>query len=110
MILDILRSLGWLRVKPRRVTIAFPIHFDVEIARRSLPMADRVRAAGLEIPAVDILRRQIVIALNHHGAVAFRQHRPIPNCLDHTYKDDTAGPRDASAYGVLAQRNPVILL
>src|ERR687895_977492 len=66
------------------------------VARSALPRAGRAPAARLEVAPVDILGREVVVALDHDRAVALREHRTVPDCA-HALAVTRAGDRTAQS-------------
>src|SRR5205085_368554 len=70
-----------LGIVPGGVLVALPVDKDIVVAGHALPRARRVMAALAEELLAQRLRREVMVALDHNGLVAFGQHGVIPDGL-----------------------------
>src|SRR6202034_366400 len=83
VVLDLRRGRLRIGVIPGSVGIALAVHFNIMVARRSLPRANALRLAGPQILGVHRARGKILVPFDCDGLVAFRQHRAIPRGFGH---------------------------
>ena len=54
-----------IRIIPRGVRVRLAVHGQAVVTGRAFPAAHRVRGAGLEIVALDAVRREVVVAFDN---------------------------------------------
>src|SRR5262249_36404080 len=83
VILDLARRVlrGW--IVPGRILVGLPVDHDVVVAGHPLPGTGRVHRAVAQVLPSHRVRRKVVVALDHLGARALREHGAVPDRLRH---------------------------
>src|SRR5204862_5126649 len=82
---DLFRSRLWRGVVPGRITIGLSVHHDIVVARGAFPAAHGVGLGFAQVGVVDVLGREVDVALDHAHVVGagLRDDRSVPHRFRH---------------------------
>src|SRR5579875_134077 len=83
VILNLFRSLFWMRIIPGSIFVDLTIDLNIIIAGNALPGTCRMRAALSKVLAIDRIGRKVLVALHNDALITLGQYCPIPDCFWH---------------------------